>query len=117
VNGLTNFAILVFAIQTVHSLEELSTGFYKKWYLFKMPFKTFLTFEILFEVFWAAVIFYPYFPAREQLLAFFLVLMFANGVQHLVWAGSVKKYVPGLITAIIHCALFLIFYFRILFIN
>jgi len=56
----------------------------------------------------------PEFPFRLQLLAFFLALMFANGVQHIVWAGSVKRYVPGLITSPIHIVLFLIFYYRTL---
>src|SRR3989338_9615063 len=94
-NQLEYFATIIFFVQLTHSLEELSTGFHKKWYLFKMPFKTFLIFEICFSLFWGLVVFLPDFPFRLQLLAFFLALMFANGVQHIVWAGSVKRYVPG----------------------
>jgi hypothetical protein len=106
------FSISLF-VQLVHSVEELSTGFHKKWYLFKMPFKVFLTFEICFTLFWSSVVFFHKFPFRDSLMAFFLVLMFANGVQHLVWAGSVKKYVPGLYTAFLHILIFLVFYFQI----
>ncbi len=109
------FATLMLIVQLLHSVEELSTGFHKKWYLFKMNFKLFLSFEIVHNLFWTAVIFIPSFPNREVIMAFFIPLMFANGVQHLVWAGSVKKYVPGLITAPIHILLFLILYYNVLF--
>ncbi len=108
------FATIILFIQIAHSIEELSTGFHKKWYLFKMSFKVFLTFEICFTLFWSSVIFFQNFPSREILLSFFLILMFANGVQHLVWAGSVKKYVPGLYTAFLHILIFLVFYFQII---
>ncbi len=107
------FALIIFGIQILHSIEELLTGFHKKWYLFKMPFKIFLSFEIFFSLFWGSVLFQKTFPYRENLLVFFTVLMFANGVQHIVWWGTVKKYVPGLITAFAHIAVFLIFFFQI----
>lgn len=106
------FAISLF-VQTIHVIEELSTGFNKKWYLFKIPFWVFLLFEFVFEGFWIIVYFLQNFPNRPYLQAFFLILMFANAVQHLVWAGSVKKYVPGLITAPVHIVVFLLFYFQI----
>lgn len=103
--------IILLALQCVHSLEELSTGFHKKWYLFTMPFVVFLVFELLFQAFCIFVFFSPEFPYRITLMAFFNLLMFANGVQHLVWAGVVKKYVPGLVTAPLFIATFLLFYF------
>jgi hypothetical protein len=53
------------------------------------------------------------FSYKELLQSFFLALMFANGVQHVVWAGVVKKYVPGLITAPIHILVFMLFYLQI----
>lgn len=112
--SLDNFAIIVFLLQTAHSVEELSTGFHKKWYLFKMPFVAFLTFEIMFELFWGAVVFFHAFPFREHLLLFFFALMFANGIQHIVWAGVTKKYVPGLITAPFHVVLFLVIYYTLI---
>jgi hypothetical protein len=102
-------------IQIAHSIEELATGFHKKWYLIKMPFWFFLAFEIAFESFWIMVWLWQGFPSRIYLQAFFLALMFANSVQHIVWAGNVKKYVPGLVTAPIHIVVFLIFYFKFLF--
>ena len=107
------FASIMYVVQLIHSVEELTTGFHKKWFLFKMPFKTFLGFEILHNLFWLSVLILPSFPFREQLLAFFIVLMFANGIEHLIWAGSIKKYVPGLFTAPIHIILFLSFIFRL----
>lgn len=109
------FATIMYVIQVLHSVEELSTGFHKKWFLFKMPFRTFLSFEIFHNLFWLLVLLLPTFPYRIQLLAFFIVLMFANGIEHVIWALSIKKYVPGLITAPIHIILFFIFYFQILF--
>ena len=36
-------------------------------------------------------------------------------VQHIVWAGNAKKYVPGLITAPIHIVVFLVFYSKAIF--
>lgn len=110
---LEQFFIISLLVQLIHSIEELSTGFHKKWYLTSMPFWIFLTFEIIFSLFWILVLVIPSFLNREILQAFFLVLMFANGVQHLVWFGSVKKYVPGLITGVIHIIVFLFYYFSI----
>lgn len=114
VNYLEQFFIVTLLIQVAHSIEELCTGFHKKWYLFKMPFLIFLVFELSFSALWVAVLIFPNFPNRVFWQELFLVLMFANGVQHLVWAGSVKKYVPGLITAPLHLITFLVFYSRIL---
>ena len=108
------FAIIILFVQILHSIEELAAGFHKKWYLTKLSFKTFLSFEIVHNIFWSSVVFIKSFPYRDELLLFFFVLMFANGVQHLVWAGAKKTYVPGLITAPIHVVIFLMFYFQII---
>ena len=75
-----------------------------------MPFLVFLTFEILFLAFWALVWFMPTLSHRDSLMAFFNLLMFVNGIQHLVWAGVAKKYVPGLITAPLFPIVFLWIY-------
>lgn len=101
---------ILLGIQCLHSLEELSTGFHKKWYLFSMPFSVFLIFEIVFLSFWIFVWLMPTLSHKELLMAFFNLLMFANGIQHLVWAGVKKKYVPGLITAPLLIAAFLWIY-------
>ncbi len=106
------FFVISLFVQIAHSIEELATGFHKKWYLFKMSFWAFLTFEIVFESFWIAVWLMPDFHSRIYFQAFFLALMLANGVQHIVWAGNVKKYVPGLVTAPVHITVFLTFYFK-----
>lgn len=105
------FGLIAFTIQLAHSFEELITGFHKKWYFRKLSFRFFLAFEILHNIFWLSVLYTESFPVRYQLISFFLVLMFANGIQHVVWAGSVKKYVPGLATSALHIANFLVFYF------
>lgn len=111
-NLLEQFFTISLLIQVIHAIEELTTGFNKKWYAFKIPFWVFLAFEIIFEGFWIAVWLLQDFPNRTLLQAFFLALMFANGVQHIVWAGNVKKYVPGLITAPVHIIVFLVYYFK-----
>ena len=110
---LDQFFLLSLLVQFAHSVEELSTGFHKKWYLFKMPFWVFLVFEIIFSSFWLLVLLAPAFPYRTILQEAFLILMFANGVQHIVWWGWSKKYVPGLITAFVHVLAFSNFYFSI----
>lgn len=102
-------ATVMFFVQIIHSLEELTTDFHKKWFLFKMPFWIFLTFEIIHTTFWAIVLLIQNFPFREQFLLFFIILMFANGLEHVIWAIKVKKYVPGLVTAPIHILLFVTF--------
>lgn len=111
---LETFFIISLITQLFHSVEELSTGFHKKWYLFKMPFKAFLLFEVIFSGLWISVLAFNNFPYREHFQSFFLVLMLANGVQHIVWWGMAKKYVPGLITAFVHICIFLVFYFKLL---
>ena len=103
------FKILL-GIQCLHSIEELFTGFHRKWYLFHMPFALFLGFEIIFLAFWVLVLLFPAMPSRYTLMTFFNLLMFANGIQHLVWGGVEKKYVPGLLTAPIFVAVFMWFY-------
>lgn len=110
---LSQIYLISLMIQLIHSVEELSTGFHKKWYAFKMPFWIFLAFEIVFSSFWVVILLLPTFPYRTYLQEFFLLLMFANGIQHLVWWGNTKRYVPGLVTAPLHILVFLAFYFLI----
>lgn len=110
---LEQFFFLSLLVQIVHAVEELITGFHKKWYAFKWSFNAFLTFEILFEGFWIAVYLFPAFPYRQNLQMLFLPLMFANSVQHIIWAATKKEYVPGLITAPLHGIVFLLYYFQI----
>ena len=105
---IATFATYMFFVQLVHSLEELATGFHKQWYFFSMPFWFFLLFEVLHTIFWELIIFTNIFSNKLELSAVFMILMFANGVQHVVWGAIRKKYVPGLITAPVHIVLFLI---------
>lgn len=112
---LSTFYSLMFIVQIIHSIEELVTGFHKKWFFFKMSFKFFLIFEILHNFFWFIVLISNNFPYRNYFLAFFLLLMFIQSLWHLAWWAMKKEYVPGLITAFVHIILFIIFYFQVLF--
>jgi hypothetical protein len=112
---ISTFAFYLLFVQLLHSIEELTMGFHKKWYLFPMPFWVFLLFEIIHNIFWILVILTNLVPYKTELSAFFIALMFANGVQHIVWFGWEKKYVPGLLTAPLHIILFLVFFFQFLF--
>lgn len=71
-----------------------------------------MIFEIVFLGFWIMVFCLNNFPMRNQLMAFFNVLMFANGIWHFTWFGIEKKYVPGIITAPFFILVFFIFYFK-----
>ena len=110
------FAIFVI-IQILHSIEEISTGFYKKFPLLLMTFRFFLIFEILFNAFWITIIFTEQFPFGFWLMGFFCMLMFANGVWHIVWFWFFekgKRYVPGLCTAFVHVGVFFVFFYTAL---
>ncbi|PIN76128.1 hypothetical protein COV18_00750 [Candidatus Woesearchaeota archaeon CG10_big_fil_rev_8_21_14_0_10_37_12] len=110
-----SYFVVFLLLQLVHSIEEITNKFNKKFPLFRMRLSTFILFEILFFGFFLAVFLISGFPAREQIMAFFNILMFANGSWHLVWWGIEKKYVPGLFTAPFFVILFLMFYFQVLF--
>lgn len=105
------FATIMLVVQIVHSIEELLTGFYKKWFVFKMSFKFFLGFEIIHNLFWVFVLLNKQFPFRTSLLTFFIILMFAQSILHMFWMWNEKKYIPGLYTAILHIIIFPVFCF------
>ncbi len=105
---------LLLLIQFFHSIEELSTNFYERFPVFRMSFRFFLFFELIFSGFWIAVWFVHDFPFRIELMTFFTLLMFANGIWHIAWflfCEKGKRYIPGLITAPFHVIVFSIFYF------
>ena len=106
------YKILV-GIQLLHSIEEIATGFHKRWPLWKMSRTIFVVFELCFSALIITVVAAKAFPYRDLLMISFNVLMFANGIWHLMWAGIEKKYVPGLITAPIFILVFLAFYFTL----
>lgn len=100
-NDILIFFAISCAIQLAHSLEEIFTHFEEKWPLWKMTRLTFVSFEIVFSIVFLYVVIFN--PSFELVFAkAFLLIMFANGIWHIFWAGSVKKYVPGLITAPMH---------------
>lgn len=62
---------------------------------------TFVSFEIFFTALFLSVFFIK--PAFGETFAkAFLLVMFANGIWHIFWAWSEKRYVPGLVTAPLH---------------
>lgn len=82
-----------------------------------MSFRFFVIFEILFNVFWLMVLLIEEFPLRIWLMGFFCLLMFANGIWHIVWFWffeKAKKYVPGLYTAFLHVGVFFAFFYTLL---
>lgn len=96
-------------IQIFHSSEEIITHFEKRWPLWKMKRITFVSFEILFSLlFLYVLLFAPSF--QIEFAKIFIMVMFANGIWHLFWAGSEKRYVPGLITAPLHILNFIIYF-------
>jgi|GEM_PF-691841 len=108
------YFLIMLGIQVFHSIEELTQNFHEKFPLLKMSFKFFLLFEILFLLFWITIFMLKDIPNRFTLIAFFILLMFINGLWHIVWWGIKKKYVPGLITAPLFVIVFWSFYFYII---
>lgn len=112
-SNLEQFFIILASIQILHSHEEMYFHFEKRWPLWKMSRRFFVTFEYIFSAFLLVLIFTKSFPFRDMLMISFNVSMFANGIWHLMWAGVEKRYVPGLMTAPLFIIAFLIFYFRL----
>lgn len=112
INNLETYYLILVVVQLFHSQEEIWNNFEKKWPLWKMSRKFFVGFEIFFSILILSVYFFKDFPLRDILMLSFNIVMFANGVWHIMWAGIKKTYVPGLVTAPIIIVLFLMFYFN-----
>lgn len=108
------FFLLFLVTQIFHSLEEVATGFHKRFPLFTMPLWLFIVFELLFQGFFWLVFSQDPFEMKVVLGHVFALLMFANGLWHIVWWGIEKRYVPGLLTAPILLVEFVVFYFAVL---
>jgi hypothetical protein len=103
---------LLFVItQLIHSQEEIHTGFYKKSQIFGMSKKLFITFEIVFSLFILLFVFFKEIPFNTIWKHVFILLMFANGIEHFLWFLKEKKYVPGVVTAFIALIMFIFYYF------
>lgn len=111
-SNLEKYYLALVVIQLLHSQEEIWMRFDKKWPAWKMSRVTFVLFEILFLALILSIFFVRGFPQREVLMLSFNILMFANGIWHLMWAAIEKRYVPGLITAPLFLFVFLAFYFQ-----
>lgn len=108
---LSTYYTALVVIQLLHSQEEIFTHFEKRWPVWKMSRVVFVTFEILFSIFIILPIFFVSFPYRIEWMLLFNLLMFANGVWHLMWFACEKRYVPGLVTAFLFLIAFAMFYF------
>ena len=98
-NNLESYYLALVVTQLLHSQEEIWTRFENKWPLWKMSRKFFICFEVLFSILIISLYLFKNFPQRELSMLIFNVLMFANGIWHLMWAGIKKQYITGLITA------------------
>ncbi len=101
-------------IYLLHSQEEIYTHFEKVWPLWRMSREFFITMEVLLSILLISVIFIKIYPYRIYLMSVFNLLMFANGIWHITGAVTLKKYIPGLITAPFAVIIFLIYYIQLL---
>src|SRR5690348_3595565 len=98
--------------QMIHSLEEIITRFDKKWtFIHKVGIKFMIPFLIIFNTSFLFVLMDSSLIFRNLILSIFLILMFGHSLIHLIWSILLKKYTPGLFTAIPEIIIFLIFYF------
>lgn len=111
---LEKYFIVLVGVQWLHSLEEIFTHFEIRWPVWKMSRIFFISLEAIFIPLVLAFWFINNIPFRDTFMLSYIVLMFANGVWHLMWAGTEKRYVPGLITAPLLILVFLLFYFQAL---
>ncbi len=116
VNAMEHYVYFVaFALtQLLHSQEEIWTGFHRRWFLFTMPRWVFIVFEILFSIPIIAYLLNPGLPFANGYMQVFAILMFVNGLEHIIWAMVERKYVPGLVAAPIFIIIFLFYYLALL---
>lgn len=98
-------------IQLIHSQEEIHMHFNDKSPVFKIRRKPFLILEALFSLFIICWVFVPISVVGTIWKHIFILLMFGNGVEHLLWAYLKKGYVPGLVTGFILFIEFILYYF------
>lgn len=112
-DNLTKYALGFLFLQFIHSLEEQLGDFHSRWPLMKITRTQFATFEILFQLFWFLPFIFANFTGRDEMLWFFPLLMFANGIWHVIWFGFFekgKRYIPGIFTAPLFIILFISMY-------
>lgn len=107
-----SFYVAFALTQLLHSQEEIWTDFHKKWFVFTMPRWSFVGFEAVLSIFIVLYLFKPELPFANQFMILFSLVMFINGIGHIVWALVKRSYVPGLITAPIFVILFCLYYFK-----
>lgn len=113
----SKYALGFLFLQFIHSLEEQLGDFHSRWPLMKISRTQFAIFEILFQFFWFLPFLFKDFMARDVMLWVFPLLMFANGIWHVIWFWFFekgKRYVPGLLTAPLFIVLFIQMYLTLL---
>jgi len=79
-----------------------------------MPRWVFVLFEVVFSIPIIVYLVNPNLVFANAYMSVFAVLMFMNGIEHVIWALVKKSYVPGLFTAPILILIFLMFYASLL---
>lgn len=104
------YFVLLGLTQLAHSQEEIWTGFHKSWFVFTMPSWVFIVFEVLFSIPIIAYIANPHLLYADVYMPAFALVMFVNGIGHIVWGLVARSYVPGLVTAPFFIAIFVFYY-------
>ncbi len=105
-----NYFVLAGIIQLLHSQEEIWTNFHAKWFVITMPRPVFISFETLLSLAIIAYMLEPSLPAANYIMPFFILVMFVNGIGHIVWALIKKSYVPGLVTSPLFVVVFISYF-------
>ena len=105
--------VIMLVVQFFHSIEEQLTNFEKKWPLMRISGVQFWLFEIFFQITFSIFFLINDYIGRTEVMVFFVLLMFANGIWHIVWFWFFEKgkYVPGLLTAALFIIAFFIHYY------
>ena len=112
-NTIESIFVIMLAIQFSHSIEEQLMNFEEKWPLMRISGTQFWLFEIVFQISFSIIFLINNFIGKTEVMIFFIILMLANGVWHIVWFWFFEKgkYVPGLLTATLFIIAFFIHYY------
>ncbi len=114
---LTVYYFIFFFLMILHSVEEQALNFADRCPFMRLTYTQFWLFEVFFIIVWIVPFLLPQLFIAKLMEAFFPILMFANGIWHLVWFWFFergKRYVPGVVTGSLFVIIFLQFYFGFL---
>ncbi len=107
------YFVILGLIQLAHSQEEIWTRFHRRWFVFTMPRWLFIIFELVVSLVIIAYIVKPHLPLSHMFMSVFALIMFINGIGHIVWGLVTKSYVPGLVTAPLFVVVFCAYYLHL----